>query len=479
MTDAEAGDQGGVWLRSPYLVLAAAFFVIGTTLRVSLCWVNPPSNAFDDHFAPIFMIMKTGAIPAKDACFQCYQPPVFYCVSAAAGSAAQAVGLAPAHVVKIMQGLNCVYGVLTLILIYLILARFELRPGARVAAFGVACFLPRSIYMSAVNSNDSLSYLCVAATILVTIVAVERGLSPGWAGTLGLVATVTIFCKYTAFAVLPMIVAVVIWAAASGVVSWKRAAAALLLALAPPVAVLGSYMVSNLARYGDALPWNVGMYDPSVERPRDVETINFESFRPWEFLGHPVLAPGKLHSFWTIAYSGMWFDTEPLFQCFLDSNRAWWSRYYAWYRGEAPFPGNNPAIGWLTTVTADGLVTLGLVPLALGVVGTAAWVFRQRHWATGPDRIHNPIVGGLLVLAAFNALGIIWLTHRLPVYCAMKASYFLETLPAFALFLAIGWMTLAPNRWLRAALGTAFGLQFLLAAVHILDIVAATAGPPR
>lgn len=479
MADAEAGSQGGVWRRSPYLVFAAAFFIIGTSLRVSLCWVNPPSNAFDDHFAPIFMIMKTGAIPAKDACFQCYQPPVFYCVSAAVGLAAQGVGLAPGHVVKIMQGLNCVYGILTLIVIYLILGHFDLPPGARLVAFGVACFLPRLIYMSAVNANDSLSYLCVAATILVTIIAVERGLSPSWSGTLGLVATVTIFSKYTAFAVLPMIVTVVIWTAVSGVVSWKRGAAALLLAFAPPMAVLGSYMASNIARYGNPLPWNVGMYDPSVERPRDVEPIRFESFKPWEFLGHPVLAPGKLHSFWTLAYSGMWFDTEPLFQCYLDSNRAWWSRYYAWYRGEAPFPGNNPAVGWLTTATADGLLTLGLVPLGLGVVGTAAWVFGQRHRATGPGRVHNPIAAGLLVLAAFNAVGIIWLVHRLPVYCSMKASYLLEALPAFALFLATGWLTLARTRWLRAALGTALGLQFLLAAVHIVDIVVATAGTPR
>jgi hypothetical protein len=31
---------------------------------------NPPENAFDDHFKPVKLIMQTGKIPAKDACFQ-------------------------------------------------------------------------------------------------------------------------------------------------------------------------------------------------------------------------------------------------------------------------------------------------------------------------------------------------------------------------------------------------------------------------
>jgi hypothetical protein len=53
-----------------------------------LCWANPPYNAFDDHFEPILMIMKSGVTPAKNVCFQCFQPPVFYWLSALIGDAA-------------------------------------------------------------------------------------------------------------------------------------------------------------------------------------------------------------------------------------------------------------------------------------------------------------------------------------------------------------------------------------------------------
>jgi hypothetical protein len=38
-------------------------FCAGATLRILLCWVNPPQNAFDNHYEPIFLIMQTGAIP--------------------------------------------------------------------------------------------------------------------------------------------------------------------------------------------------------------------------------------------------------------------------------------------------------------------------------------------------------------------------------------------------------------------------------
>ena len=38
------------------------------------------------------MIMDSGTIPAKDACCQCYQPPVFYWMSAMVGNMAMTHG---------------------------------------------------------------------------------------------------------------------------------------------------------------------------------------------------------------------------------------------------------------------------------------------------------------------------------------------------------------------------------------------------
>src|ERR1044071_6733461 len=68
---------------TPFFIL---FFVLGSFLRILLCWSNPPGNFFDNHFEPILLIMTTGTIPGKNDCWQCYHPPVFYWISAMARS---------------------------------------------------------------------------------------------------------------------------------------------------------------------------------------------------------------------------------------------------------------------------------------------------------------------------------------------------------------------------------------------------------
>jgi hypothetical protein len=78
-------------------LLFLSFFALGALLRLLLCWANRPYNAFDDHFEPILMTMKAGVIPAKDACFQCFQPPVFDWISARIGEAALQAGNAAAE----------------------------------------------------------------------------------------------------------------------------------------------------------------------------------------------------------------------------------------------------------------------------------------------------------------------------------------------------------------------------------------------
>jgi len=195
---------------------AAVFFLFlfcaGAVLRLLLCWVNPPQNAFDNHYEPIFLIMQTGAIPAKDACFQCYHPPVFYWISAIIGKMALSGGMTPPHMAKLLQFVCCFYGIATLGICYLILKKFPLSAFASAIAFGVICFLPRHIYMSAMNSNDTISYLCVAISIYLIIVALERRLPPLRLALLSIVLTVTVFTKYTAFAVLPAVLAAVLWA---------------------------------------------------------------------------------------------------------------------------------------------------------------------------------------------------------------------------------------------------------------------------
>lgn len=462
--------------RVPAARLAAALFLflfcMGAVLRLLLCWFNPPQNAFDDHYEPTLLIMQTGATPPKDACFQCYHPPVFYWISAIIGHIALSRGMTVPHMMKLLQFVCCFYGITTLGVCYLILKKFPFSAFSAAIAFGAICFLPRHIYMSAMNSNDTISYLFVAISIYLTTVALEHRVAPWLLVILSMILTLTVFTKYTAFAVLPAVLVGLVWAyRVRLIVSRKQLWLSILAALSLPLSILAGYMASNIKHYHTPLPWNVSIYDPSMHRPRDPGGISFLSFTPWEDVAMPMLAPGKLHSFWTMIYSGMWFDTEPYFLSFLDRNDDWWQRYNSWYRGEGPFPGKNPSFSRLTMFAAAGLILLGLVPLALLLIGCFLCVRGKwkRLFDTSP--VHRASMSLFPVLLGFNIAGIIALTMRLPVYNAIKPSYLLNAMSAFMVFIALAVMFLEKNRILRRTVLVTSGALFVLVTVHVLHIV--------
>jgi hypothetical protein len=456
------------WVPVFFLLL----FCAGAVLRLILCWFNPPQNAFDNHYEPIFLIMETGATPAKDACFQCYHPPVFYWISAIVGHMALSGGMTPPHMMKLLQFVCCFYGIATLGVCYLILKKLPLSVFSSAIAFGAICFLPRHIYMSAMNSNDTISYLCVAISIYLAIIVLEHKLPSLRLALLSLVLTVTVFTKYTAFAVLPAVLAGVLWAYhVRLVVSRKQLWLSIIVVLALPLSILAGYMAANVKHYHTPLPWNVSLYDPSVHRPRDPEPISFVSFKPWEDVVMPMLVPGKLHSFWTMLYSGMWFDTEPYFLSFLDANGNWWQHYYLWYRGEEPFPGKNPSLSFVTKFSAAGLILLGLVPLALALTGGFLCVSGKWKTLFKASPVHRASLSLFPVLLGFNMAGIIALTVRLPVYNSIKPSYLLNAMSAFMIFIALGVMLLEKNKILRRTMLVASGALFAFVTVHILYIV--------
>jgi len=426
------------WAAAVFLFL----FCVGAVLRLLLCWFNPPQNAFDDHYEPIFLIMQTGATPPKDACFQCYHPPVFYWISAIIGHIALSRGVNVPHMMKLLQFVCCFYGIATLGVCYLILKKFPFSAFSAAIAFGVICFLPRHIYMSAMNSNDTISYLFVAISIYLTMVALERRVAPWRLVILSIILTLTVFTKYTAFAVLPAVLVGLVWAyRVRLIVSREQLWLSILAALSLPLLILVGYMASNVRHYHTPLPWNVSIYDPSMDRPRDPGGISFFSFKPWEDVTMPMLAPGKLHSFWTMIYSGMWFDTEPYF---LSSS---------------------------TMFAAAGLILLGLVPLALLLIGGFLCVRGKWKKLFDTSPANRASMSLFPVLLASNIAGIIALTMRLPVYNAIKPSYLLNAMSAFMVFIALGVMFLEKNRILRRTMLVTSGALFVLVTVHVLHIV--------
>jgi hypothetical protein len=450
-----------------------AMIAAGSLLRILLWWANPPGNAFDDHIEPIALIMATGSIPAKDACWQCYNPPVYYWISAMIGRGALAAGITGPMLAKLLQFLPCLYGILTLALVDRILARLPLTLFARALAVGTVCFLPRHVYLSAMSSNDTISYLASSLAVYLTARALESRASATKLSLAGAIATVAVFTKYTAYAVVPAIVTMFATAARAFPAARARLARQAIVVLAAPLVVLAIYWTSNYARYGSPLPWNLERLNPAATQPRDGAGLDFLSFTPWDAMAMPIIVPGANHSYWTLVYAGMWFDNEPRFTFALDGSRDWWDRYFKWLRGEQGFPPETPPLSVATRTMGTALILLGLIPLAFVLIGS--WVYVTGRWTTGTQAagIAGPLLAGLAVLLLATAAIAIAIAIRLPVFSAAKAAYFLNALPALAALVALGVQQIARRQIWTWPIGVAFGLLFSVAAAHILHIAGA------
>jgi len=446
-----------------------ALGVLGIALRLLLFWVNPPQNSFDNHFEPILWIMQYGSIPPKNALWQSYQPPVFYVLSAGVGVVVSYLGATMAVFLKSLQFVSCLFGILTLVVTYKILERVSLSNSARLVAFGCVCFLTRHIYQGAMHSNDTLSNFGVALCVWLMLEARERGFPPLRSALLGLAIVITLFTKYNAFVVLPVLAMLLVTVRPGGSgVTPRRLAAVWGLAFVIPVLVLAAYCVSNLRHYGHALPWNTAIFDPTKTQPRAPGGLSFFTFKPWEFIAMPILTPQNLDSFWTMLHGGMWFDTEPKFLPILDPDVSRWVAYYSWIRGEQPFPG---VIGWtpLTHFSGSAMIALGLIPLALMLAGLARWAIKTARTRSAAD------IGLAIfpVLLLTNAAGIVYLTMRSPVFSSIKPTYLLNCLPAWAVLIGWGWEALEPHARSRRVAAIALVALFALVTLHVLMIVAA------
>lgn len=290
----------------------------GIGLRLLLFWANPAPNADDDHFEPVFKIMTYGSIPSRDACWQCYHPPLFYVTSAVIGRLSFSLGADYFQVIKILQLVSCLYGIATIWVIYLILKRLPLSDFARLLAFGAVCFLPRHIYASAMYSNDTMASLAVSVSIYLTIVAIDKRFSPFSLAALSVVAGVTLLTKYTALIILPAIAFAFGTAFFWGILaSRKKIAVSFLLTMVFPFFILCWQITSDIKKYGRPFPSNMGFLNRGTTHIPGKGNISFIDFKPWEIIKTPILTPESARSFWTGVYGSFWFDVVPKFYLLL------------------------------------------------------------------------------------------------------------------------------------------------------------------
>jgi len=453
------------------LSLNLTIFIVAVTLRFFLFLSNPPENSFDDHFSPVYLIMQSGKTPSKDACLECAQPPVFYVISAMIGEFALKMGINKSNLPKILQFLPFLYGSLNLGVIYLILKKITLSPFSRAIAFATACFLPRHIYMSAMHSNDTLSYLSVAICIYLLFIVIERKLSLLWSVLLSIATTVALFTKYFAFAFIPTIIIIyMIILFCRVTVPAKKVLISMAITLLLPLCFIGSNLFYNLKTYHEILPTGEGTLDPALNQPR-AKSLSFITFKPWVLMDKKILCPESLDSFWTLLYSRMWFDVEPKFLYFTDPDKHWWYHYYGWIRGEEPFPAGSKNFSTFTRFSGFWLIALGMLPLSIFLMGALRIIFgKWSLWgkSNGIEMVKMQVFPTLLI---WNLVCVVAFVLKYPVFSAIKDSYLLISLPTITVSIGAGLMLFEKYKVIKKIIAALFAILFILVIFHILYIV--------
>ena len=415
---------------------AAALVIVGAALRLVLFVASPPSNANDDHMRPIAHYATHLSRPEPDACWQCYQPPLYYVVSAAILHAAYFTTADFVKSWRAVQLLNVLLSVAGLAIIWRILAFAGARDTVpRLCALGVVVCLPREIYSAVFLANDALLGFAVSLAVLLYLGAIENGaLTMSGRRLAGLLAATAMaaWTKQHGLIVVLLPLALVVWERGEclshrALAEWRGRRGVRLAVLAIGLLAIGSEELYKTAATGRLLMSNQDYFDfPKVQAPGSVEAISFSDFRPVALLREPTRSPATIDSFWTEIFAKLWFDYDPKFLTGTERSR------------------RVAAVSYAAGLAVSSIWGLGLV---LAVM----------RWRGSIDRM------ALLALQVAYLVVPLIQTLRFPYYSSMKAAFLLPALPISAILLSLGFEWLWERPRLR---GVALGaLALLLVAV--------------
>lgn len=431
-------ESAGTGRRTIGRAWPVALVLLGAALRLALWNANPPNNVYDNHLRVVGYYAREVDRPAPNACWQCYQPPLYYAVAAgvlrlsylASGSAWAAW--------RAVQLGSVVFSVLQLVLAWWILCRIGARSVApRLCALAILASLPRDLYTAAFVSNDAALGFLVSLSILLYLRASDAARSGAdWRDLVPLLIGVwaAAWTKQSGLvvAILPLaLVGSALLRSSSGSGSTapgRRRLLPHLLALALGLAFVFAEEGVKALGTGRFPVSNQHFFDwPRSQPPGTVAGVSFFDFRFFELLRNPTFSPETLDSLWTELFARLWFDYEPKF-----------------------LSPTEPAA--LIAVLTYGA---GLVVALLWILGFLA---AARSWRGSLERL--PL---LVVQLAYLAVPLLQ-TLRFPYYSSMKAMFLLPAAALATVFLSLGIETIWRHRFLRLGAVVLASALVLLAA---------------
>jgi tetratricopeptide (TPR) repeat protein len=406
------------WLEKTLVLVIAGLWLL-------LFWNNtrllPFHAGFDwkEHLKYINYIQERRALPLPNEGWEMYHPPLYYLIAAASLSVCK-LSISDSTSVLVLRLFGAFMGIAQFVLVFLSL---RLLFPARVAVIGLllAAFLPMHLYLAHYVTNEMLAATLGTATLYLCLRLLKsdtpRTSQFAW---LGLALGAAMLAKATDVLLLP-----VVFVALGGKLLYARTSIAISLrnlglSLAICFAVCGWHYMRIWLRFGTPLlgPWDV-----------------ISGFTWWQDAGYRTAAD-YLRFGRSLAH--------PLFSGFAGFADGIYSTLW----GDGLCGGaSSLTLAWNEQPMVAGYL-LALIPTALVLTGVAVAIIRF---------VRKPSSELFLLLGfcALLALGMIFMTLKVPNYEEAKAFFGLAALTPLCFFGTLGWETLTDrNRRVRFVLGT-------------------------
>ncbi|NVO20254.1 MAG: hypothetical protein HXX13_11165 [Bacteroidetes bacterium] len=142
-----------------------SIIVLGAIFRLVLFSVSPPNNTYDDHLEVINIYAQSSKLPSPSQCWECYQPPLYYVLSAVIFRTAKSFNAHITIIWKCVQLINPILSILVLLLFYKILCRFNISVRKTILYMSFIAVLPVDILTSSMIGNDYLLVFSAVASL--------------------------------------------------------------------------------------------------------------------------------------------------------------------------------------------------------------------------------------------------------------------------------------------------------------------------
>jgi hypothetical protein len=384
-----------------YKYLIIAIICLGGILRLTVFWVSPVNNSYDDHLEVIQIYSENFSRPAPFQCWECYQPPLYYYTGAAVYNITESLGIDKLICWKMVQFINPFLSIMLLIIVYQILLLFKMPKLSIVVTLSFIVILPRDIFTSAMIGNDyMLVFFAISSfyLFLKTLFALKnRNKVCFWFILLILAATLGSITKQ--HGLLIHLFPFSIFLLLCNKIYRKK------LLWAIPILFLGALMsISDIVwkfnQTGELLVSNQHYFDYAKNQfPGSLDKVEFFSFRIFELYQEPFISERTSASFFTELFARTFYDYEWRFI--------------------------SPKIPWANTLGYIGY-SLGLVWLFYFGIIIFSCIrdfknsFYKLNWSALFSKIPPILLGFLFMLVPFIQ------TLRYPYFSSMKSMFMLS-----------------------------------------------------